>query len=135
VEDALKSIPGAAELVSWFGRWPSFHDAEVINLTLNRSGVSTLKVHTWEMTSEIDGSGYFILRKHVLVTFLIEEILSLDLTDFNQQNVIFGLDLSRIDDGFQLRLDPCYGVSGTIAARKISVEYEPMPPSSAQMPQ
>ena len=29
-------IAGAAELVEWFGRWPSFHDAEIVSLELNR---------------------------------------------------------------------------------------------------
>jgi len=127
VADALKSIPGAAELTSWFGHWPSFHDAEIINLTLNRTGISILKIHTWEMTNETDGSGHFVLGKHVLVTFQFEEIISLDLADFNQQNVLFGLDLSRTDDGFRMVLDPCYGVSGTIAARSFSVKYEAIP--------
>ncbi len=130
MEDTLNSIPGAAELVAWFGSWPSFHDAEVINLTLNRTGVSTLKIETWEMTDKIDEAGYFVMQKHVSVTFRIEEIISLALADFSSQNVIFGLDLSLIDHGVQIRLDPCFGISGTIAARNVSIEYEPLPSDS-----
>ena len=26
------NIPGADSIVSWFGRWPSFHDAEIMTL-------------------------------------------------------------------------------------------------------
>jgi hypothetical protein len=130
VEDALNSIPGAAELVSWFGSWPSFHDAEVVNLTLNRTGVSTLKIQTWEMTDKIDEAGCFVNQKHVFVMFQMEEITSLALADFSSQNVIFGLGLSLVDHGVQISLDPCFGISGTIAARNVSIEYEPVPSDS-----
>lgn len=50
----LQNIPGAMQLDSWFGCWPSFHDAEIISLHLNRNGNSFLRVHTWEMTKEVD---------------------------------------------------------------------------------
>ena len=50
----LGTIEGAKNLRDWFGYWPSFHDAEVILLHLNRSDASTLAVHTWEMTKEVD---------------------------------------------------------------------------------
>ena len=39
---ALGTIEGAKNLRDWFGYWPSFHDAEVILLHLNRSDASTL---------------------------------------------------------------------------------------------
>jgi hypothetical protein len=127
VEEFLNLVPGATELISWFGYWPSFHDAEIVSLTLNRSGVSTLQVYTWQMTKEIDDRGFYVLEKHVLVNFRMEEILSLSLSDFSQQNVIFGLCLSRIGEGFEIKLDPCYGMSGTIAAKKLSVDFEHLP--------
>ena len=42
----IREIHGAAELHDWFGYWPNFHDAEIINLHLNRTGSSSLRVHT-----------------------------------------------------------------------------------------
>jgi len=60
----------------------------------------------------------------------MEEILALNLLDFNHQNVIFGVSFSRIEDGFEIALDPCYGLSGTISARKLSVDFEPILPDS-----
>lgn len=50
----FKSIPGGAELLAWFGYVPSFHDAEIIDLHLNRHGPSTLRIHVWEMTGKVD---------------------------------------------------------------------------------
>jgi hypothetical protein len=127
VEELLNLIQGAAELCAWFGYWPDFHDADIITLALNRKGVSTVQIYTWHMAGKIDDRGYLIQEKQVLVNFRMEEILSLSLSDFSDQNVIFGLSLSRIDEEFEIRLDPCYGISGTIAARKLSVDFEPVP--------
>src|SRR5712692_434714 len=53
----LQAIDGARELHDWFGYWPSFHDAEIIRLHLNRRGSSSLVIHTWEMTKEVDEKG------------------------------------------------------------------------------
>jgi hypothetical protein len=127
MDEFLKSIPGAVELLAWFGHWPSFHDAEIVSLTLNRSGVSILRVHTWQMTSQIDERGYYVLDKHIVVNFQMEEIQGLQLVDFSPQNLIFGLTLREIEGGFQIEMDPCYGLAGTISARKLSLEFEPVP--------
>ena len=127
MEEILKSIPGAIELFTWFGYWPGFHDAEIVSLRLNRSGASTLQIHTWHTTDQVDVQGYYIMEKHLLVCFQMEEIISLSLSDFNSQNVISGLGISQSEDGFIIDIDPCYGLSGRIAARKISIEIEPLP--------
>jgi hypothetical protein len=126
LDECLKSIPGAGELFAWFGDWPSFHDAEILSLTLNRNGTSTLRIHTWRMTSQVDERGYYVLEKHVRISFQLREISGLDLEDFNAQNVIDGLDLRRVGDGFQLDLGPCYGLTGSISARDLSIEFEPV---------
>ena len=127
MEEFLTLVPGAAELFSWFGYWPSFHDAEIVSLILNRNDYSTLQLYAYHMTDAIDDRGFFVLEKHVLVNFRMEEISSLSLLDFNSQNVIFGLGLSRVEAGFQIDIDPCYGMSGTIAAKRLSIEIEPLP--------
>ena len=57
----LQGVAGSRELLNWFGYWPSFHDAEVISLTLNRRGASCLLLYTWEMTEEINERGQYIL--------------------------------------------------------------------------
>ena len=125
MEEVLGLIAGAAELSAWFGCWPSFHDAEIVSLSLNREGVSTLQLHTWRLTEKVDERGYYVQEKQVLVSLRMEGILGLSLLDFNHQNVIFGLSLSRIEDGVEIVLDPCYGLSGTITARKLSVDFSP----------
>jgi len=121
----LQEIPGAAELHDWFGYWPTFHDAEIISLHLNRKGCSNLHVHTWEMTKETDEKGYYVLVKHVVVEFAIEGVCALDLDGFNHQNVIFGLSIEKTDLGFRLTLDECYGLAGSIESQRVSIRVIP----------
>ncbi len=88
---------------------------------LNRKGRSSLRVHTWEMTKEIDEKGYYVLTKHVVVEFLFETVSGLSLNGFNHQNVIFGVGIEKTDSGFRLTFDECYGASGSIEAERMSL--------------
>ena len=117
----LKAIEGSEKLYEWFGHWPSFHDAEVVALHLNRTGPSSLVAHTWEMTNKLDAKGYYILEKHVVVEFVLNDVFGLNLTGFTQQNVIFGLTIEKIDQGFRVALDDCHGIAGTIDVADISI--------------
>lgn len=125
----LQEIPGAAELHDWFGYWPTFHDAEIISLHLNRKGCSNLHVHTWEMTKEIDDKGYYVAAKHVVVEFAFENVFALDLIGFNDQNVIIGLGIEKIDSGYCLTLHECYGLAGSIESERVSIRVIPGTPS------
>ena len=78
-------------------------------------------LHTWEMTKEVDAEGFYILAKHVVVEFVLKGIVGLSLDGFNHQNVLFGLAIEKIDRGYLLTLDDCYGMSGTIEATSISI--------------
>ena len=132
-------VPGGPELLHWFGRVPSFHDAEVIDLHLRREGSSTLRVHGFVMTSSVDERGYFVLDRHAVVTFSIEDIMDLQLDGFSHQNVIGGLRLQRATDrgragyyalpeaseDIEIELEPSFGLDGLIRAKRVSVSFEP----------
>lgn len=107
-------FPGAADILDWFGAWPSFHDAEIVSLELNRVGTSTLKVHAFSSRT-----------KHAIVSFLLYDIVTIHLDDFNHQNVIFDLEILRRPEGYEILLAPCYGLSGSIVAKQIQVTLEP----------
>jgi hypothetical protein len=36
MEAMTPNIPGAESVVKWFGKWPSFHDAEIMTLHIDR---------------------------------------------------------------------------------------------------
>ena len=128
VPTEVEEISGAVKLYDWFGYWPDFHDAEIISLHLNRKGSSSLRVHTWEMTKEIDENGHYVLTKHIVVEFVFETVFALSLTGFSQQNVIFGLDIEKTSPGFRLTLDECYGLAGSIEAEGLSLRLTPGQP-------
>ena len=48
------------------------------------------------MTSETDEAGYFINRKHVVVSFELSGVTDLSLTGFSTQNVILGLSIEKM---------------------------------------
>jgi hypothetical protein len=132
-------VPGGAELIRWFGQVPTFHDAEILSLSLCRKGQSTLRVHSWINTGEVGPDGFYVLDRHAVVTFTLDEVKDLHLDGFSIQNVIFGLILRRAPDrperGFhflgahsddiEIELEPCYGLDGFIRARAVSIEFEP----------
>ncbi len=123
----VPDLPGATALAAWFGGWPSFHDAEIHALHLNRRGISTLTLQTWSMTDAVDEKGFFVCENYVLVTFSFKQIEGLVLEDFSHQNVIFGLAIAPSDAGWSLTLDPCYGLSGIVEAKEITIAFEPTP--------
>jgi len=128
----VTEVPGAKDLISWFGSWPSFHDAEVISIELVRSGPSRIAVHAFERTRELDPNGFYVCRKHVIVTFLLSGIQSLRLEHFNHQNVLAGLWLTRAEEGYTLELEGCFGADGSIAAESICIEFAPGAPADSQ---
>lgn len=141
--DVLNSIPGGPELLAWFGYVPSFHDAEIIDLHLNRTGASTLRIHTWDMDPNRRTEDWPPFGKHVIVTFTFEDIMGLNLEDFSPQNVIMGLEVRCVKEErhsfgmtwlnnpppppefYEIDLLPIYGLSGTIRARRVSISLTP----------
>lgn len=134
-----EDIPGGPELLAWFGQEPTFHDAEILSLSLNRSGVSELKIHGWINTGEIGPDRTLLLAKQAIVTFHLEQIMDLQLDGFSVQNVISGLELGYAKDrgrsdyfslpqdpnDVDIELMPCAGLDGYIRAKKVSVSFVP----------
>ena len=124
-------LPGSETVVDWFGRWPTFADAEILSLLLQRASDSRLEVLTWLTRSEVGRDGTFVREKHAIVVFLLTSITSLALTDFTSQNVIGGLTVEEHrENGKRLILDPCWGLNGYIEAAGIRVELVPLDRSS-----
>jgi hypothetical protein len=138
------TVSGGADLLRWFGQVPSFHDAEILSLDLRRKGQSVLRLHGWINTGQVGQGGYFILDRHAIVTFTLSEVMDLQLDGFSIQNVIGGLVLRRaphrperrgylaldpLPQDIELELEPCYGLSGLIRARSVSITFEPGKPS------
>ena len=77
-----------------------------------------LTLHTWEMTSEVDAKGYYVLRKHVLVTFRFAGVRDACLERFDSGNILFGMNITRAGDAdsFHVELDSVMDMSGDFSA-------------------
>jgi len=124
----LERLDGARELHDWFGYWPGFHDAEVLEFHLNAGAPSSMVVHTWEMTKQVNTQGYCGLIKHVVVEFLLEGIVSVDIVDFRDHSILLDLSEDKIENGFRMSFSAAYGLSGTIEAHVLSLRIKPGKP-------
>lgn len=116
-------------LTDRFGSWPSFHDAEVLQLTLDRGGPDLVtSLHVFEMTSTVTTDGFYELQNHTVVDLRFGGIAQLELTEFNHQNALMGLSLEDITAHqlehlrWQVSLDAANGLDATFVCRTISVE-------------
>ncbi len=123
----IKGIKNAEFIEKIFGGWPSFHDAEIHTILLSRDcagGPSMdVTIHHWEMTSEVDSKGYFVLRHHTLSTLRFSGITDLQLADFNHQNVLFDFEISESgsDAGFSVSMPTSNGCQASFKCREICV--------------
>ena len=116
--DETPNILGADAVVRILGNWPSFHDAEIVRVHIERDGVSTVSIQLVGPDGSCKGGR--------VVTFAMERIndLSLDGEAINIQNVIFDLHVEQTEQGTQLVFAPCYGLTGQITAESVSVAVD-----------
>ncbi|MFZ3363980.1 MAG: hypothetical protein WA153_11100, partial [Candidatus Acidiferrales bacterium] len=81
---------------------------------------------------QVDEKGYFVSQKHVVVSFLFEDVLTCDLKWFNNQNALLEMALMRADNGFDLCMETAHGVHGSIQARSVRIEMTPGIPDESQ---
>jgi Immunity protein 50 len=109
-------------IVAVFGSWPSFHDAEILSIGLDRSGVAiSIRILTW-----IERGGTFYE-----VSFRFDDIENLVLQDFNHQNVMWGLVLTEtteerfatgnFENRVKVEIDSVFGATCSFTCRGGSV--------------
>jgi len=141
----LRAVPERIEdadrLLRIFGEWPSFHDAEVVGLSLERDGANgpslDLRIHVFETTPELDPAGCCVQKNHTLVTLRFLGLELEHLVDFNEQNVLFDLHVTPLDPGehegrrIGVRLASSYGLGGEFqCSRCVVADVRPYSPSA-----
>jgi hypothetical protein len=129
-------------LTELFGRFPTFHDAEVLRLELDRTdgdGPSLLSViHMWEMTSDVDLNGTFKRRNSVEVRIRFSKIENLTIDDFNHQNVLSDLYFEDSKNGlseFKIMFEGIYGLHAEFECERVSIEsVRPYKPATEAHP-
>lgn len=126
----MRKIRGEEKLTAVYGQWPSFHDAEVWSLTYERTadGFSVIIViHVFQMTSEVDARGYYVLKDHTKVRIRFDRCSEVFLEGFNHQNVLFGIEISDSNPAesnslFVVHFNTSYGLAGSLCCESIEVE-------------
>jgi hypothetical protein len=138
MSDIASLIVGSDKLSSIFDRWPSFHDAEILELHIQRGRIDTdakvyefplltVKIHLWLMTNDVDQKGYYVSTKHTLVTMRFYDVDNLKMEGFNHQNAIFGLGIEQKnrDEGptpyFAVDFEPSFGIDATFTCLRIEI--------------
>lgn len=124
-------------MVAHLGMWPSFHDAEVLTLTVDCTHVATseelspvldLHLRGWVMTSEVTEQGFYKLHGDAVFHFQFEGVTNLHIEGFNNQNVLSALNLEVVDDPqsqgrkvLQVELEHCYEFKASFTAQRARV--------------
>jgi hypothetical protein len=117
---ANQVIRSGTEAFSDFPRTRSFQRSTVVKAASN----------------DVDASGHYVLRNHVLVTFVLHNAEVVRLEGFNQQNVLDGLSFTKPEKPVadtmvvEVELESSFGVSAIFqCARGEVVSVEPCEPS------
>ena len=134
MEAAPSAVQNSRRLVESFGYWPSFHDAEVHRVELDRGDARrdpsvTLVIHVFDSDGTVDERGYYRRQVSVLATLRFEAVDDLELFGLGPQNVIFGLEITERAAGrHSVELTPSYGLCGGFTCRTADViEVRPWP--------
>jgi hypothetical protein len=131
-------ISGSEKLTNVFGYWPSFHDAEVLELHLDRGTIQTdkgiykfpvltLTIHVWELTKEVNSEGYLVCRHHTVVTLNFCDVSDFQMEGFNHQNAMLELSIisRQRSEGpspyFVVELVPAFGMGASFECLQVEV--------------
>src|SRR5262249_57516261 len=130
---------GSERLKGIFGRWPRFHDSEVISMRLERRGrdqwegpLLYISIHVFEGYRPDERLSEIKWRKHTVVTFRFMSVVDLSLTDFNQQNCLLDLtfepgipkskDVTWVGPAYRVNLPSSWGASCSFVCRAVEIE-------------
>jgi phosphoribosylglycinamide formyltransferase-1 len=120
IDDPLK-IPGANDVINWFGYWPTFHDAEVLSIAFDRS--SGCRVVLRALKGRSDATAIVIFALEGFPTDK-EGIVNTRLAYFNAQNVLSQAWIEESPEGYVLVLHGIYGVTGRICCNRLSITIQ-----------
>jgi hypothetical protein len=106
---------GAPLLISLYGYWPSFHDAAVISVLIERVG-PTVTIHF--RLNDMGPSGNDVEADAILRW---REVSDLHLQGIDDSNWIWDMRFEASEEGLSTELKRMDGISGTILAESVEV--------------
>ncbi|MBK6697237.1 MAG: hypothetical protein IPG50_34375 [Myxococcales bacterium] len=88
-----KHVSGAELVVNAFGYWPSFHDARIEGVRLDRAGGGAVmfRLHAFEMTRETDARGCFRVTKRHVVHLRFDDVADVLIPE--RDDTLLGLEI------------------------------------------
>lgn len=93
------NINGASRITDWFGSWPTFKDARLLELHLSSLEDGWLKLRAAEPRRGDTGSGAV---RTAVITFYFSGIRKVQLKDLAFDSTICELQVESASDGYQL---------------------------------
>jgi|GEM_PF-1567265 len=135
-EKFLRTLPGGAEVVDWFGFAPSFHDATLERLEL-ANNTATLVLAAFRMTDKVDDQGFFVLDKHALITIVLRRVSGISLSG-DAASIVSSLTIAPVRSesrwhsvpgpaigDFQISWESSYGLEGALFAPELLLSVQP----------
>jgi hypothetical protein len=133
--DSEEFIQGVELVTNLLGYWPSFHDSEVISFVAERelpfrhdATLARLAIHFRSYVSKGEGTSQCesILDHSIIIQLRFKEACDFDLSGFNHQNVINGIDIKPSQEdtsgGLDVFIDPIWGFGGSLRCKSVEVE-------------
>ena len=122
----IQTIENFQTVLQRFGSWPSFHDAEIHSLLLERDGPDgpylEMRVHVHTARGDVGKKGTYLCDKQAMITMRFCNIESLDIIEFNNQNVIFDMDMRTGQDRISVTISSSYGCAGSFTCKRVAVQ-------------
>lgn len=98
------NIEGSEKVLELYGEWPSFHDAEILSVNLDRGKaekkcgpIVAIKLHGFAITNELDDKGHYKVVNHAQIVFQFYGVVEFALTHgFGTQNPLSGVSIEDI---------------------------------------
>ncbi|HEX8176512.1 MAG TPA: Imm50 family immunity protein [Pyrinomonadaceae bacterium] len=121
------------QLTAIFGKWPSFHDAEVLSIRLERQGhdfyespVLYASIHVFAARRSEKSPKGIEFYNHTIVSFCFNLVRGLQLAEFNHQNAIFDLIFEKPPDApemtpLRIVFEPSFGIDCSFFCKSVNV--------------
>jgi hypothetical protein len=124
-------VENTEKLIEALGYWPSFHDAEIIEISAIRAMAgepaatsARLRVSICEY-KEIDaGTATYemVCSKNLLIDFLFYDLHYLCFEDFNHQNVVDAIAFNLLENQLiEVTVASIFGIGGVIRCARVEV--------------
>ena len=107
-------------LVEAMGYWPSFHDANVLEIERDTDTYS-VTVHLFAITDQVDSAGYFVLEKNHRIKIVMQGVQSNSLPATYADDCLDSLAFSQAGEFLQVDFSSHMGQDGTVVCRRAEI--------------